>query len=167
MRSGSFFLKLKQMVEYPIHNSPYFDVREWVDERTWGMLGPKAAWQIDPRIVRVADKVRELSGAGVMINNWHYRVRGVNKYQSSGFRAKWDSTGAVLSQHRRGCAADLKVKGLTPGEVLDLIQANKGLFLEIGLTTFENIAATPTWLHLDTRPSLDGMPDSEFLKVDP
>ncbi len=155
------------MVEYPIHNSPFFDVREWVDERTWGMLGPKAAWQIDQRIVRIADKVRELAGAGVMVNNWHYRVRGASKFQSSGLRAKWDGTGAALSQHRRGCAADLKVTGMTPTQVFDLIQANKALFIELGLTTVENLNATPTWLHVDIRPRIDGMLEGEFLIVNP
>lgn len=155
------------MIEYPIHNSKFFDVREWVDERTWGVLGPKAAWQIDPRIVRIADKVRELSGAGVMVNNWHYRARGAKKFQSSGLRSKWDSTGAALSQHRRGCAADLKVTGMIPAQVFDLIQVNKALFLELCLTTIENLNATPTWLHVDIRPRIDAMPEDDFLIVNP
>lgn len=155
------------MIEFPIHNSPFFDVREWVDERTWGMLGPKAAWQIDPRIVRIADIIRELSGRGVMVNNWHYWKAGA-KYRSSGLRAKWDNTGGQLSQHRRGCAADLKVTGMMPAQVFDLIQANKAVFLSAGLTTIENLKFTPSWLHVDCRPALASVhPDGEFLIVDP
>ncbi len=155
------------MIEFPIHNSIWFDVREWVDERTWGILGPKAAWQIDPQVIRIADVVRELSGAGVMVNNWHYRRRGQAKYQSSGLRAKWDNTGGSLSQHRRGCAGDLKVTGMAPEQVFKIIQDHKERFLSLGLTTIENLKATPTWLHYDIRPRLEGMPEDGFLIVDP
>ncbi len=156
------------MPEFPLHDSPFFDVREWVDQRTWGALGPRAAWQIDPRIVRIADAVRELTGRGVMVNNWHYAKGMQQVYKSSGLRAKWDSTGGALSQHRRGCAADLKVTGMTPAAVLAAIQANKTRFLDLGLTAIENLSFTPTWLHLDCRPVLSGVhPEGDFLFVNP
>lgn len=156
------------MPEYPIHGSPYFDCREFVDARTWSILGPKCAFLIDPKVVRVSDLIRELAGAAVKINNWHYRKRGQQLYDSSGFRAIWDNTGGSLSQHRCGRAADYKVTGFSPSLLLILIQRNKERFLEAGLTTIENLDATPTWLHGDVRPRLEGVhPEGDFWFVDP
>lgn len=156
------------MPEFPIHGSPWFDCREFVDARTWSILGPKCAYLIDPKIVRVSDLLRELAGAAVKINNWHYAKRGQNVYDSSGFRAIWDSTGGSLSQHRCGRAADYKVTGFSPSLLLILIQRNKAAFVEAGLTTIENIQFTPTWLHCDVRPRLQGIhPENDFLIVDP
>ena len=156
------------MIQYPIHGSPYFDVREWVDQRTWNMLGVKAAWMIDSKIIRVADLVREKSGAPVKVNNWHYRKDGEPLYDSSGYRAIWDETGGRLSQHRCGRAGDLKVTGFTPRQIMILIQANAEEFKAAGLTTMEDVAVTPTWLHIDCRPIIPGVqPEFGFLIVKP
>ena len=156
------------MPEFPIHGSPWFDCREFVDSRTWSILGPKCAFLLDSKIVRVCDLLRELSGAAVKINNWHYAKRGQQVYNSSGFRAIWDGTGGSLSQHRCGRAADCKASGYSPSLLMTLINNNKAAFLEAGLTTVENLQFTPTWLHLDVRPRLDGLhPDGGFLFVDP
>ena len=157
------------MPEFPIHNSPHFDVREWVDPRTWQMLNVRAAWLIDPVTVHVANVLREIAGAPVVINNWHYETRRGNQvYKSSGFRSVWDKTGALLSQHRRGTAFDAKVTGFSPSLIFELIRRNKAAFLNAGLTTLENIAFTPTWVHFDTRPRIAGIhPENDFLIVDP
>jgi len=56
--------------EYPIHGSMWFDVREWVDERVWKSRGIKSAELIDPKIIRIADLLREKSGVPVTVNNW-------------------------------------------------------------------------------------------------
>lgn len=148
------------MAQYSIHQSLFFDVREFVDEKAWDALGEKSAWLIDPKIVRIADLVRQLSNSAVTINNWH---SGGN-YKSSGYRGIWDSTGATMSQHRCGRAADLKVKGFSPVQVLHLIMANKSAFISEGLTVIEDVADTPTWLHVDCRPRLD---DTSILIVKP
>ena len=139
------------MPDYPIHGSKYFDCREFVDARTWGVLGAKAAWLIDPKIVAICDLIREKTGVPVTVNNWHM---GGN-YDSSGYRAIWDNTGGKLSQHRCGRASDVKVKGFIPLRVFQLIQANKAEFEAAGLTTMEDLRFTPTWTHLDCRPRLE------------
>ena len=136
------------MPEYPLHNSPYFDVRELVDANTFKALSVNAAWLIDPKIVRVLDLLREKLGAPVVVNNWHTG----GPFKSSGFRSMSDKTGAIFSQHRRGCAADVKVSGKTPNEILFVINANFQEFKAAGLTTIEDVKFTPTWLHLDCRP---------------
>lgn len=152
------------MPTYPMHVSKYFDVREWVSPRTWEELKQSPArceWMIDKSASKCADLIRELSGVQCIINNWHfYRPGpGKHKYVSSGFRAKWDTTGAAYSQHRRGCAFDIKPEGWNPKRSLELIMDNKALFVEAGLTCIEDISYTPTWLHCDCRPRLAGMAD--------
>lgn len=151
-------------MEYPIHGSKWFDVREFVDLRTWNTLRERAACLIDPRIVRICDLVRDTTQRPVIVNNWH---RG-GPYDSSGFRSIWDNTGGKLSQHRTGRAADLKVSGLTPLAVWQIINAHRAEFAAVGLTTIEDIKYTPTWLHLDCRPKIEGWhPDTGFLFVKP
>ena len=136
------------MPQYPIHNSPHFDVRELVDANTFKALSVNAAWLIDPKIVRVLDLLREKLGAPIIVNNWHTG----GPFKSSGFRSMSDKTGAMFSQHRRGCAADVKSAGRKPAELLFFINANFELFKAAGLTTIEDVNFTPTWLHLDCRP---------------
>jgi hypothetical protein len=153
------------MPEYPAHGSKYFDVREFVHPKTWAELGESPArcqWMIDPKVVRVCDLMRELVGGPVVVNDWLWKKSG-KKFVSSGFRAKWDSTGAAYSQHRRGMAADLKCV-LPPVSMLAIVQANMPAFLAAGLTTIEDIAHTPTWLHIDCRPRLEGSPDLLIIK---
>lgn len=144
------------MPDYPIHGSKYFDVREYVDARTWGVLGVKSAWLIDPKIVAICDLIREKSGVPVTVNNWHFAKPGATVYKASGYRAIWEKVGGQLSQHRCGRAADVKVKGLIPLRVFQIIQANKAEFEAAGLTTMEDLRFTPTWTHLDCRARLEG-----------
>lgn len=119
-----------------------------VDQNTFKALGVNAAWLIDPKIVRVLDLLREKLGASIFVNNWHTG----GPFKSSGFRSMSDKTGAMFSQHRRGCAADVKASGKKPAELLFIINANFAEFKAAGLTTIEDVNYTPTWLHLDCRP---------------
>ena len=155
-------------MEYPLHGSKWFDVREFVDLRTWKILGKRSASLIDPRIVRICDLVRDTTGRECIVNNWSFKDKDDPLYDSSGFRSIWDSTGGKLSQHRTGRAADLKVSGLTPLAVWQIINAHRAEFAAAGLTTIEDIKYTPTWLHLDCRPKIEGWhPDTGFLFVKP
>ena len=156
------------MPKYPIHGSPYFDVREFVDERTWKMYGVRSAWFVEERTVRIADLVRKKSNAVTIINNWFFADPGEHIFDSSGFRAPWDKEGGLLSQHRRGCADDLKVKGFKPKHVFELVMDNEIEFKEVGLTTMESIKITVSWNHLDCRPFIPGVhPEKGFLIVKP
>lgn len=156
------------MKSIPIHGSKWFVIQEWVDRATWNALGVAAAWMIDPAIVRVCDLLRELAGVPVTVNNWHYWKRGQPLYLSSGYRSKFDRTGAAYSQHRCGRAADVKVSGFSPSLVVELIQKNAAEFEAAGLTTIENVAFTKTWTHLDVRPRIENLhPEHGFLIVDP
>jgi hypothetical protein len=156
------------MPKYPIHGSPFFDVREFVDERTWNLYGVKCAWFVDERAVKIADLVRGKANEVTIINNWFFVRPPERIYDSSGFRAIWDREGGSLSQHRRGCAVDLKVRGSNPKQVFELIMDNELEFKEAGLTTMENIDFTISWNHLDCRPLIPGIsPEKGFLIVNP
>lgn len=150
---------------YPVHGSKYFDLREFVDERTFGILGEQAPLQIDPKIVRICDLVREKTGAPTYVNTWHFAKPGEQIYRSSGFRAVWDNTGGKLSQHRAGRAADVKVRGMTPAQVFSIIQAHRAEFLAAGLTRIENLEHTRSWIHMDCAPLISKIDD--FLIVNP
>lgn len=151
--------------KYPIFESKYFDVREYVDRRTWFMLGIEAAWMIDERTVKIDTLIRVKTGLPVTINNWWMSTPNNPIYDSSGYRPKWDETGGLLSQHRCGRASDKKVRGMTPAEVLAVVMKDEDEFLAAGLTTIENLQHTPTWLHTDCRARLTKK--SGILFVDP
>ena len=150
------------MPQFPIHNSKYFDVREWVDEKIWMQRNVKAAQMVDPVIVRIADLFREKAGQPVYINTWHTG----GHFVASGFRAVWEKQGGKLSQHRCGRAVDLKVNGMNSVDMLGIVMRNLPEFLALGLTVIENVEKTPTWLHLDCRPRTIGMLDTVTF-VDP
>lgn len=140
--------------KYPIFESKYFDVREYVDARTWFILGIEAAWMIDERTVKIDNLIREKTGCAVTINNWWMATPKNQIFDSSGYRPKWDEEGGLLSQHRCGRASDKRVRGMTPREVLKIIMQNEDEFLDAGLTTIENLDHTPSWLHTDCRAKL-------------
>ena len=61
------------------------------------------------------------------------------------------AVGGKLSQHKFGRAADIKIPGLTSRQIYDEILNHEKIFMAAGLTTLENIDATPTWVHIDIR----------------
>jgi len=152
------------MAEYPIHDSKYFDVREFVDEATWKTLGIRAQWLVDPKIVRVVDLLREKTGVPGYINTWHLSKTPFHiRFKSSGYRRRKDTTGAEYSQHRFGRATDYKAPGFTPAMLLHVINSSAAEFEAAGLTRMEDIKFTPTWLHMDCAPKIKGVnPESGF-----
>lgn len=148
------------MPEYPIHGSKYFDVREWVDQRTWSIMGAGSAQLIDPTIIRVFDLLREKSGP-IKVNDWHAGGR----FKASGFRAIWEKTGGQLSQHRCGRAGDGKSSRYRPMELFEIIMEYQVEFKHAGLTCIEALEFTPTWIHLDCRPVV--APADGFVMVRP
>jgi hypothetical protein len=127
--------------------SKNFDIREFIPPEAFQLLGDKARWLIDPRLIAVVQGIRDLSDKPVTLNNWHTG----GKFKESGFRMPTTGTGAPLSQHRLGRAADLKVAGMAPAEVLALIEAKWDTLRALGLTTVEDVKLTPTWMHVDVR----------------
>lgn len=130
--------------------SQNFTLQEFVPEIVHKQFGDKAIQFVDPKIIQVVETLRQFIGKPVTVNNWN----SGGQYQESGFRHPYTDTGAKLSQHKFGRAADVKVEGMTSKQVYDFVIVNKLKLMAAGLTTVENIAATPSWVHLDVRPSL-------------
>ena len=128
--------------------STNFYLHEFIDKKTHKRFGSASIWFIDPRIIQVAQFIRDRHKKPITINNWS----SGGQYNYSGF----DPPGGYrkstsLSQHRFGRAADLKFSGMTVQEAYKDIMENQDIYLKVGLTTVENIKATPTWLHIDIR----------------
>jgi len=102
-------------------------------------------WFINPKIITIAQAIRDRFGKPVIINNWF----DMGKYYHSGLRPFDCETGAALSQHKFGRAIDVKVIGIDALEVQLDIKRNWLYYKDSGLTTIED--ATPSWTHMDCR----------------
>lgn len=123
--------------------SPHFTL----EELTRSEVAARNGWDNSPnqeeianlqRLAYLLEKVKEaVGGKPVMIN--------------SGFRSKQvnDSVGSKdSSQHRIGCAADLRVPGMTPKQVVDACITASVLFdqiiLEFDAWTHISVSSDPT-----------------------
>ena len=103
--------------------------------------------KVDPKIVIVAQWIRDQLGKPVTINN--YATGG--KYKESGLRDVNTTTGAKRSAHKEGKAIDIKVKGMTAKEVFDWCLDHQMELYAMGIREIEDNKFTPTWTHLATR----------------
>ena len=130
--------------------SKNFKLKEFVSPGIYKGWGKKSIWQLDQRIIGLAQAVRELFDEPITING---RFNG-RKYTDSGYRSPRSRTGGKKSQHRAGRAIDLKFhKSNDYDEIRRIIIANYAELSKYGLTTMED--KTRNWLHLDIRWSLN------------
>lgn len=122
----------------------HFIVQELVDPAIYEAKGDAALAMLDPALLESADKLRDRFGP-CTINNWH----SGGQYKESGLRRPDTKTGAAKSAHKIGKALDLKFAKATPREVYDHILKNPSLYP--GITELEDVACTPTWLHIGCR----------------
>ena len=123
--------------------SPHFTL----EELTHSEVAARNGWDNNPtqeeisnlqRLAQLLEKVKEaVGGKPVMIN--------------SGFRSKQvnDAVGSKdSSQHRLGCAADIRVPGMTPRQVVDACISKSVLFdqiiLEFDAWTHISVSSDPT-----------------------
>lgn len=120
----------------------HFALQELVPPEVYNVRGT-AAWELfDDRLLQALDSIRDKYGR-ILVNNWH---RG-GELRYRGFRPADCKVGAVYSQHRYGRAVDFNPLEAELETVYKAICES-----EIpGVTTVENIEATPTWIHLDVR----------------
>lgn len=127
-----------------------FYLDEFIHPDIYRKYGKNSIWFLDAKIVYICQQLRTDLNVPITINNW--AVGGNFKY--SGLRPLDAKIGAKRSQHKFGRAADPKgFGGMSIEEVFNYIMdnENKSRYMDLGLTTIENIKHTPTWLHLDTR----------------
>jgi hypothetical protein len=140
--------------------SANFLVEEFVPQKVYEKYGDSSLWFVDPKIVNIAQLLREYFGKPMTINNWHnggnFNYRG---FRDDSFYYQWDSDLSAykskrkgkLSQHRFGRGIDFNVSGLTSDEVRESILQNEEMWMDAGVTTLEDGAYAPTWCHLDIR----------------
>lgn len=122
----------------------YFDLRELVPPDLYMARG-QSAWElIEPRLLVVADALREKFGP-LTVNNWHLG----GSYTQSGLRDPVTGIGARLSQHKRGAAIDAKFRDAAPRKVFDYLLEHADEWPL--LTVLEDVEHTPTWIHIDVR----------------
>ena len=101
------------------------------------------------RLAEFLEQVKEaLGGKPIMVN--------------SGFRSKQvnDSVGSKdTSQHRIGCAADIRVPGMTPDAVVRTVIA-------AGLPYDQIIREFDAWTHISVTNTPDGTPRKQALIID-
>jgi hypothetical protein len=140
----------------------YFALNELVPPDVIASRGDQA-WQLmDERILRGADWLREKFGPCVI--NGKFNGKG---FTESGLRSPFTTTGAKWSQHKFGRAVDMKFLKVNVKEVYDYILANQPEARANGITTVENIAHSPSWLHCDCRLLPETFPTNGILVVNP
>ncbi|TSA35557.1 MAG: hypothetical protein D4R64_09285 [Porphyromonadaceae bacterium] len=122
-----------------------FSIHEFVPPAIYEHFVDKSIWFIDPKIMQMAQFIRDRFGKPIMINN--YLTGG--SYQYSAFRDSACTIGATNSQHRHGRAIDFRIQGMSPIEIRVDIIKNFEQYRVSGLTTIEG--GTPTWTHIDCR----------------
>ena len=101
------------------------------------------------RLAEFLEQVKEaLGGKPVMVNS-AFRSKQVN-----------DSVGSKdTSQHRIGCAADIRVPGMTPDQVVRAVIA-------AGLPFDQIIREFDAWTHISVTNTPDGTPRRQALIID-
>jgi hypothetical protein len=129
-----------------------------LDELTASETAERNGWDNSPNdaelanLTRLADFLEQvkvvLGGKPVMINS-AFRSKKVN-----------DSVGSKdTSQHRIGCAADIRVPGMTPDEVVRKIIAS-------GISYDQVIREFDRWTHISIPNSVDTSPRKQALIID-
>jgi len=101
------------------------------------------------RLAAFLEQVRDVLGGREIHINSAFRSAEVNKAVGSTDR----------SQHRHGCAADIRVKGMTPDEVVTAI-------IEAGLPYDQVIREFDRWTHVSIPNTEDAAPRSMALIID-
>ena len=101
------------------------------------------------RLAQLLEQVKEaIGGKPVMINS-AFRCKQVN-----------DAVGSKdTSQHRHGCAADIRVPGMTPDAVVRAVIA-------AGLPYDQIIREFDAWTHISVTNTPDGAPRKQALIID-
>jgi len=100
------------------------------------------------RLAEFLEQVREVLGNRVVVINSAFRSKAVN-----------DAVGSKdTSQHRLGCAADIRVPGMTPDAVVRAVRAS-------GLAYDQLIKEFDAWTHISI-PNLPAKPRKMALIID-
>ena len=130
--------------------TPHFTLAELTvtDHRTLDNTPDPAALANLHRLAAFLEQVRTALGDRMVVINSAYRSKAVN-----------DAVGSKnTSQHRLGCAADIRVPGMTPDAVVRAVRAS-------GLAYDQLIREFDSWTHISI-PNLPAEPRKMALIID-
>lgn len=125
--------------------SQSFDVRELVHPDIYNhpAIGDRCADFLHPNLVTTLEQIKHETADILTVNDWLWGGNRVN----SGLRVPNDNQYAKMSAHKFGVAVDVKPKNMTAEELYYHILSNQDKYMFI--TRLEDIAATPTWVHIE------------------
>lgn len=128
-----------------------------LEELTHSDAAARNGWNNNPdaneinnltRLAELLEEVRKVVGKPITINSG-YRSKQVN-----------DSVGSKdSSQHRIGCAADIRVAGMTPNQVCEAIKAS-------GIQFDQLIREFDSWTHISVPNHASDTPRNQMLIID-
>ena len=131
--------------------SPHFTLAELTvtDHREFDNSPTQAEISNLQRLAQLLEKVKETVGGKPIMVNSAFRCKAVN-----------DAVGSKdSSQHRHGCACDLRVPGMTPDEVVRAVIA-------AGLPFDQIIREFDRWTHISIPNTKDAEPRGNALIID-
>lgn len=119
------------------------------DHRTLDNTPNEAELANIQRLAEFLEQVKTLLGGKPIMVNSAFRSKAVN-----------DAVGSKdTSQHRIGCAADIRVPGMTPDEVVRAVIAS-----DLGYD--QVIEEYSRWTHISIPNQLNGTPRKQALRID-
>jgi uncharacterized protein YcbK (DUF882 family) len=128
-----------------------------LEELTHSDAAARNGWNNNPdaneinnltRLAELLEQVRKVLGKPITINSG-YRSKQVN-----------DSVGSKdSSQHRIGCAADIRVTGMNPSQVCEAIKASEIQFDQL-------IREFDSWTHISVPSHAGDTPRNQMLIID-
>jgi len=129
-----------------------------LEELTRSDAAARNGWDNTPN----ETEIENLKRLATLLQDVKAAVDGKAVMINSGFRSKQvnDSVGSKdTSQHRLGCAADIRVPGMTPRQVVDACIANGVPFDQI-------ILEFDSWTHISVPNTPDAKPRGQKLIID-
>ena len=151
------------MIKLPNYTAENFDLREFVPESTYKLLGEGSLRLINNKLIIIAQELRNLlqvelkakykRAIPLTINNWHTG----GQFKESGLRSLITSTGARFSQHKLGQAIDVR-SNIPHYEIFNVIMKHEAFFMDLGVRRMEYLQATRGngfgWVHIDLKETL-------------
>ena len=137
--------------------TPHFTLAELTrtDHRTLDNTPDPIALANLQRLAEFLERVREVLGGKPVMVNSAYRSKAVN-----------DAVGSKdTSQHRLGCAADIRVPGMTPDAVVKAVMAS-GLGYQQLIREFSDPVKGGGWTHISITNEPNAEPKRQALIID-
>lgn len=131
--------------------SPHFTLEELTitDHREFDNIPNDSEKNNLKRLAELLEQVKTVLGGKPIMVNSAFRSKQVN-----------DAVGSKdTSQHRIGCAADIRIPGMTPDEVVRAVIAS-------GIGYDQIIREFDRWTHISVPSSVNGTPRRQALIID-